>query len=91
MLIVAMTLTLCGVLSVLRSGALSGRVLSPEDFFNEGGLVLVLRHIFTHNPFSGYEKDLRIMLYGVFGLMMIASGLVLVVYFAVLMYLDFSR
>lgn len=91
MLITAMMLALLGILAVLRSGSLSGRVLSPEDFFNKGGLQLVLTHIFTHNPFSGYRRDKRILMYGVLGMVMMLVGLVLVVYFAVLMYLDFSR
>ncbi|MCU0426989.1 MAG: hypothetical protein MUF71_15325 [Candidatus Kapabacteria bacterium] len=91
MLITAMFLILCGILAVLRSGALSGRALSPEDFFNEGGFMLVVRHIFTHNPFSGYKQDVRILIYGVSGLVMIIVGIGLSVYFAWLMYLDFSR
>lgn len=91
MLITAMFLVLIGILAVLRSGALSGRALSPEDFFNEGGLMLVVRHIFTHNPFSGYKKDMRILVYGVSGLVMMIAGVILFVYFAWLMYLDFSR
>lgn len=86
-----MMLILLGVLAVLRSGSLSGRVVSPEDFFNHGGMRLVLKHIFTHNPFAGYEQDVRIVLYGVAGLILMLAGIVLTVYFAWLMYLGFSR
>lgn len=91
MLITAMFLVLIGILAVLRSGALSGRALSPEDFFNEGGLMLVVRHILTHNPFSGYTKDIRILIYGLAGLGMMIVGILLFIYFTWLMYLDFSR
>ncbi|MBD1211142.1 MAG: hypothetical protein H9535_22130 [Ignavibacteria bacterium] len=91
MLITAMALIVVGVLSVLRSGALSGRALSPEDFFNEGGLVYVVKYIFTHNPFSGYTQDWRILVYGLVGSAMMLSGVILVLYFSWLMYVDFSR
>jgi hypothetical protein len=91
MLITAMFLILIGVLAVLRSGTLSGRTLSPEDFFNESGLRHVLKHIFTHNPFSGYANDWRILLYGVAGALLMLAGVVLTVYFSWLMYIDFSR
>jgi hypothetical protein len=91
MLIIAMILALFGVVSVLRSGALSGRALSADDVFNEGGFLLVVKHIFTHNPFAGYERDRRILLYGVLGLAMMVAALLIAVYFSWLMYLDFSR
>lgn len=91
MLITAMALVLLGILSILRSGALSGRMISPEDFFNEGGLAFIVKYIFTHNPFTGYRQDKRILFYGLAGLIMAVIGIALVVYFAWLMYLDFSR
>lgn len=91
MLIMAMMLILLGVLAILRSGSLSGRVLSPEDFFNHGGMRLVLKHIFTHNPFAGYQQDIRIVIYGIAGLILMLAGTLLTVYFAWLMYVDFSR
>lgn len=91
MLILAMIAILCGALLVIRSGALSGRVLSPDDFLNEGGLAKTLHHIFTHNPFSGYHTDLRIMIYGVIGLSSMLIGIGIVIYFLFLFYLNFSR
>jgi hypothetical protein len=51
----------------------------------------VLKHIFTHNPFSGYANDWRILLYGVAGALLMLAGVVLTVYFSWLMYIDFSR
>jgi hypothetical protein len=91
MLITAMVLLVIGVLAVLRSGALSGRVLSPEDFFEEGGLMYMVKYIFTHNPFSGYNRDWRILFYGLVGVVMMLCGAILVIYFSWLMYGDFSR
>ena len=80
MAIVAFIMMVSGVLLILRSSSLSGRVLTPDDIFREGGFLRTVRHIFAVRPFSGYEKDKRILLYGLTGLMTLASGLFLFVY-----------
>ncbi|MBL7998373.1 MAG: hypothetical protein JNL32_07025 [Candidatus Kapabacteria bacterium] len=80
MIILALILITAGILSILRSGAISGRVLSPDDIFSDGGFLRVLRHIFTVRPFSGYRSDMRILLYGVAGLLLFYGGITLFIY-----------
>ncbi|MBN8574637.1 MAG: hypothetical protein ACK5C0_13710 [Candidatus Kapaibacterium sp.] len=80
MIIIALTMIVTGVLLILRSGALSGRVLHPDDIFTEGGLARIIRHVFAVRAFSGFEKDLRILLYGLVGLLSTLSGIALFFY-----------
>lgn len=47
--------------SVIISGKLSGKAIGVESLLEDAGITRVLRYIFTHNPFTGYEKDLRIL------------------------------
>lgn len=77
MIIIALTMMVTGVLLILRSSALSGRVLHPDDIFTEGGLMRIIRHVFAVRPFSGFEKDIRILFYGLIGLISTIAGIVL--------------
>lgn len=86
MIIIALTMIVTGVMLILRSSALSGRVLHPDDIFTEGGLVRIIRHIFAVRPFSGFEKDRRILLYGLIGLVSTIAGIVLFFYSLVWVY-----
>lgn len=69
-----------GVLLILHSGRLSGRVLSPDEIFAEGGLLRTIKHIFFSSPFAGYKQDKRILLYGLAGLCSLYGGIALFAY-----------
>jgi len=86
MAIIAFIMIMSGILLILRSSSLSGRVLSPDDIFREGGFVRTVRHIFAVRPFSGYEKDKRILFYGLMGLLTLACGFFLFFYALLLVY-----
>lgn len=75
-----------GVLLILRSSALSGKVLHADDIFREGGLLRIIRHIFAVRPFSGFEKDPRILFYGLTGLITTVLGVTLFFYALVWIY-----
>ncbi len=81
MLIFAILFFLLGSWLVIISGKLSGKAIAVESLLEDSGPARVLRYIFTHNPFTGYEKDIRILLYGVAGLLLILAGLFVAVYF----------
>ena len=91
MLIIGLILLLMGVLLILHSGTLSGKALSPDEFFDGGGLFFVLKHIFTHNPFIGGKKNPLVLVYGILGIMSLLGGIAIFGYFALLFYVDFSR
>ncbi|HRE57879.1 MAG TPA: hypothetical protein PLW09_08645 [Candidatus Kapabacteria bacterium] len=80
MIIIALSMIVTGVLLILRSSALSGRVLHPDDIFAEGGLGRIIRHVFAVQPFSGFEKDSRILVYGLIGLTSMICGIALFFY-----------
>ncbi|MBL7974866.1 MAG: hypothetical protein JNJ85_08130 [Candidatus Kapabacteria bacterium] len=86
MIIISLIIMVTGVLLVLYSSELSGKALSPDDIFNKGGFKRLLRHIFTHRPFDGYKEDIRILLYGATGLLMIYGGSLMMVYFITWVY-----
>lgn len=52
-----------------------------ENFLVDVSIVRILKYIFTHNPFTGYDKDFRILVYGVCGLLLILAGLATAGYF----------
>jgi hypothetical protein len=52
-----------------------------ESLLEDAGITRVLRYIFTHNPFTGYRKDIRILLYGVAGLLLMLLGVASAAYF----------
>ncbi len=91
MLIFAMISFVIGCWLVILSGKISGKTIEPESFLEDGGLTKVLKYIFTHNPFTGYRQDFRILAYGLSGLLLMIAGAAGVIYFAVLFYLQFSR
>ncbi len=81
MLIFAITFFVLGCWSVIISGRLSGKAIEVESLLEDSGLPRVLKYIFTHNPFTGYKKDIRILLFGVAGLALITAGIVIAIYF----------
>ncbi len=91
MLIIAMTMILCGILSILRSGALSGKVTGPSQLFEDGGLLIVLKHIFTHNPFTGFRQNILILIYGMAGLFLLCGGIFILIIVLHQFYFAFSR
>lgn len=91
MLIVSLTLFVIGVYLVLLSGKISGRAIEGESFLTDEGLLKIIKYIFTHNPFYGYQKDIRILVYGLLGLIFMIIGGFGFLYFVILFYLDFSR
>lgn len=80
-LIFAITFFVLGCWSVIISGRLSGKAIEVESLLEDSGLTRILKYIFTHNPFTGYQKDFRILLFGVVGLALIVAGVVIAVYF----------
>lgn len=66
---------------VLISGRLSGKAVEAESLLADGGFTRVLKYIFTHNPFTGYRRDIRILLFGVAGLLLMAGGVATAGYF----------
>lgn len=81
MLILSIFLILCGGWLVIISGRLSGKAINMESFLEDSGVFRVVKYIFTHNPFTGASKDIRIFLFGFAGLVLIASGLCTAFYF----------
>lgn len=80
MAIIAFIMIVSGILLILHSSALSGKVLSPDDIFREGGFLRTVRHVFAVRPFSGYEKDKRILFFGLLGILLLACGFFLFFY-----------
>ncbi len=81
MLILSIFLMLCGGWLVIISGRLSGKVINMESFLEDSGVFRVVKYIFTHNPFTGASKDIRILLFGMSGLILILSGFCIAFYF----------
>jgi hypothetical protein len=81
MLIFAILFFLLGSWLVILSGKLSGKAIEVESLLEDAGPARVLKYIFTHNPFTGYQKDIRILLFGVAGLILIFAGFAVAVYF----------
>lgn len=70
-----------GAWLVIISGRLSGKVIEVESLLADSGMTRVLKYIFTHNPFTGYRKDIRILLFGLGGLTLMLLGVATAVYF----------
>lgn len=70
-----------GAWLVIVSGRLSGKAIEVESLLADSGITRVLKYIFTHNPFTGYRKDIRILLFGVAGLLLMLLGVATVCYF----------
>lgn len=66
---------------VIISGRLSGKAIEVESLLADSGMTRVLKYIFTHNPFTGYRKDIRILLFGLGGLTLMIVGVATAVYF----------
>lgn len=81
MLILAIFLILCGSWLVIISGRLSGKAIDMESFLEDSGVFRVIKYIFTHNPFTGFQKDIRILLFGLAGLILILCGFCIAFYF----------
>ncbi len=81
MLILSIFLLLCGGWLVIISGRLSGKAINMESFLEDSGVLRVVQYIFTHNPFTGASKDIRILLFGLTGLILILSGFFIAFYF----------
>ena len=81
MLFFAVLFLVCGAWLVIVSGRLSGKAIEMENFLVEASLTRILKYIFTHNPFTGYKKDIRILLFGVLGLILILAGVATAAYF----------
>ena len=81
MLILSVFLVLCGGWLVIISGRLSGKAINMESFLEDSGVFRVVKYIFTHNPFTGASKDIRILLFGMAGLILILSGICIAFYF----------
>lgn len=71
----------CGIWLVIISGRLSGKAIEMENFLVDASLTRILKYIFTHNPFTGYRQNIRILVYGVGGLLMMLAGLTTLAYF----------
>lgn len=70
-----------GAWLVIISGRLSGKAIEVESLLADSGMTRVLKYIFTHNPFTGYRKDIRILLFGLGGLTLMLTGVATAVYF----------
>lgn len=81
MLFFAILFFVLGAWLVIISGKLSGKAIEVESLLEDAGLIRVLKYIFTHNPFTGYQKDIRILLYGLAGLLLMLLGFAVAVYF----------
>ena len=66
---------------VIISGRLSGKAIEVESLLADSGMTRVLKYIFTHNPFTGYHKDIRILLFGLGGLTLMLLGVATAAYF----------
>ena len=66
---------------VIISGRLSGKAIEVESLLADSGMTRVLKYIFTHNPFTGYRKDIRILLFGLGGLTLMLLGVATAAYF----------
>ena len=81
MLFFAILFFVLGCWLVIISGKLSGKAIEVESLLEDAGLTRVLKYIFTHNPFTGYQKDIRILLSGVAGLLLMLLGAATAAYF----------
>ena len=70
-----------GAWLVIISGRLSGKAIEVESLLADSGMTRVLKYIFTHNPFTGYRRDIRILLFGLGGLTLMLVGVATAVYF----------
>jgi len=66
---------------VIISGRLSGKAIEVESLLEDNGMTRVLKYIFTHNPFTGFRSDIRILIYGVAGLLLMILGVATALYF----------
>lgn len=62
MLFFAILFFVLGCWLVIISGKLSGKAIEVESLLEDAGISRLLKYIFTHNPFTGYQKDKRILL-----------------------------
>lgn len=81
MMFFAVLFLVCGAWLVIISGRLSGKAIDTESFLIDASLIRILKYICTHNPFTGYRQDIRILLFGLSGLLLIAGGIATLVYF----------
>jgi hypothetical protein len=81
MLFFAILFFVLGAWLVIISGKLSGKAIELESLLEDAGITRVLRYIFTHNPFTGYEKDKRILFYGLAGILLMLLGIATAAYF----------
>ena len=81
MLFFSVFFLVCGSWLVIISGRLSGKAIDMENFLVDVSLWRILKYIFTHNPFTGYDKDIRILVYGIAGLLLMLAGLATATYF----------
>ncbi len=70
-----------GIWLVILSGRLSGKAIEMENFLVDVSLTRILKYIFTHNPFTGYKQNIRILIYGVGGLLTMLAGVATLAYF----------
>lgn len=66
---------------VIISGRLSGKTIEVESLLEDRGMTRVLKYIFTHNPFTGFRKNIRILIYGMAGLLLMLLGVMTALYF----------
>lgn len=81
MLFFAVLFFVLGCWLVIISGRLSGKAIEVESLLADAGMTRVLKYIFTHNPFTGYRKDIRILLSGLAGLCLMLLGIATAFYF----------
>lgn len=81
MLFFAVLFIVCGAWLVIISGRRSGKAINMETFLEDAGITRVVKYILTHNPFTGYRRDIGILLYGVSGLLLIMAGFATAFYF----------
>ncbi|MBK9247999.1 MAG: hypothetical protein IPM69_07805 [Ignavibacteria bacterium] len=88
MIITALILMVTGIVFILRSSAISGRVLTADDVLRDGGFMRLVRHVFRARPFAGFQNDRRILYFGLSGLLILGCGAVLFVYSFMWIYND---
>jgi hypothetical protein len=76
---------------VIISGRLSGKAIEMENFLVDASLVRIGKYIFTHNPFTGFRRDIRILLFGLSGLLLIFGGFFVAFYFTFIVSTPGSR
>ena len=81
MLFFAILFFVLGCWLVIISGRLSGKAINMESFLEDSGVFRVVKYIFTHNSFTGASKDIRILLFGLSGLILIITGFCIAFYF----------